>query len=117
MVLGVDDAEVDPSITDQPVAVSGFGDADALAGQGLADEDGPATPLDLAAGPHATHGMTGVVPGLGQRLVGPLEVVVMAKGIEAGLLFLGVGRRRTGRRLLQGSVEALMAPVLPKNSP
>ena len=33
MVLGVDDAEVDPGITDQPVAVSSFGDADALAGQ------------------------------------------------------------------------------------
>lgn len=36
----------------------------------------------------------------------------MAKGIEAGLLFLGVGRRRTGCCLLQGSMEALMAPVL-----
>jgi hypothetical protein len=41
----------------------------------------------------------------------------MAKGIEASLLFLGVGRRRTGCFLLQGSVEALMAPVLLKNSP
>ena len=128
----IDDAEIDFGVTHQPITVSGLGDADGFASQGLAYKYGAATPLDLTAGSHAPHGVAGVVPRLSEllwvmagrglidtgrrfladRLVRAMVVVVIAESIEALLLFAWARCRRPGGLLLQGSVEALMTAVL-----
>ena len=53
--LSVEQSEIDAGEARDPVAGVGFGDADALAGQGLADEDLFATPLDAAVGADPAH--------------------------------------------------------------
>jgi len=42
--FGVDDGEIDLGIGNEPVSVFGLGDAEALSGEGLADEDVGAGP-------------------------------------------------------------------------
>ena len=55
--LAIDDAEVAIGKADQPIAGLGFGDADRLARQCIAEKDQIAAPFDLAAGADATDGM------------------------------------------------------------
>src|SRR5467141_3944633 len=50
--LRMDVSELDLGIAHQPVAALGFGDADRLADQRLADEDQLARPFDLAVAAH-----------------------------------------------------------------
>ena len=48
--LAADDGELDIGKADQPIAGFGFGDADRLAGQRLAEEEQIAAPFDLTVG-------------------------------------------------------------------
>src|SRR6201995_204201 len=95
-------------------ALIAFGDAHDFAGQGLADEYGFAPPSDLAGGVDASDLVMGVVPRalhpggpragggapdarrrpLLQRLVRTLLAEVLAKPVEALLLFARAQRRR-----------------------
>src|ERR1700736_2008980 len=68
--LAVDDAELDIGKADEPVTGFGFGDADRLAGQRLAEKDQLAAPFDLAIGAHSPQRVLGVVP----RLLNPPRV-------------------------------------------
>ena len=104
--LFIDGSQIDVGVAHDPVAGMGFGYADGLAGEDFADEDEFSAPFDLAAGPHASFGVIGVVPGLRQiarpgpgawaverggrllieRLMGAIVVEVMPEVVEARLL-------------------------------
>ena len=58
----VDQPEIDGGEADDPVAILGFGDADGLPGERLADENKIAAPLDLAGGPDPPGRVIRVVP-------------------------------------------------------
>src|SRR5215469_8145757 len=58
----VDDPQVDIGKPDEPVAGFGFGNADGLADQRLAEKNHGAAPTDLAIAAHLAHGVIGVVP-------------------------------------------------------
>ncbi len=118
--------------------VAGFevDDTDKLTGKGLADENDAALPLDLACVAHAPDLMIGIIPGipeairhgfrrrcvklrrgpLTQGFVRALLVVVPAEGVEAGLLFVGIARRRTRGLRLQGAMHPLMAAIVLRRS-
>ena len=59
----IDDPEVDLGEADQPIAGLGFGDADGLADQRLAEEDHLAAPADLAIAADLAHRVIGIIPG------------------------------------------------------
>src|SRR5580698_5498073 len=101
-------------------------------GQGLADEHAFAAPSDLAGGAHTSDLVMGIVPGvvdprwhrpgrgapdlrgrrLLQRLVRTLLVEVLAKHVEAQLLFARARRSRLRRLGLQRAVHPLVLAVV-----
>src|SRR5580704_263533 len=98
--------------THDVMALVAFGEADDFAGQGLADEYAFAAPSDFAEAVDASDFVMGVVPRvvdprrrpLLQRLVRTLLVEVLAKHVEALLLFARAQRRRLRRLLRQRAV-------------
>jgi hypothetical protein len=50
--------------SEKPITGFGFGDADWLSDQRLAEEDYVAAPADLAIAAHLAHVVIGIVPGL-----------------------------------------------------
>jgi len=70
--LRMDVAQFDISVTHQPVAALGLGDADRLADQCLADKDQLARPIDLTGAAHAAHrNVIAIVPILDPIRIGP----------------------------------------------
>src|SRR6266481_7504304 len=97
----VDDAKVDFGETDQPIAGFGFGDADRLAGQRLAEEDQIAAPFDLAVGTHPAHRVLGVVP----RLLDPARIRPQRRAEAAG-------RRHLAERFVRAMVVKIVAEAV-----
>ena len=58
----VDDPEINVGKPDEPVAGFGFGNADGLADERLAEKNPGAAPTDLAIGAQLAHGVISVVP-------------------------------------------------------
>src|SRR5690348_7157119 len=134
--LAVDEADIEVAEAHDMVAGFELGDADEFADQGLAEEEALAAPGDLARAAHAPDLVIGVIPGildtirhgarrgcieccwgpLPQRFVRPLLVVVMAEGVEAGLLCGRRYRRRTRGLRLQRAMHALVAGVVLRRS-
>ena len=122
--------------THDVMALVAFGEAHDFAGQGLADEYAFAAPSDLAGGVDASDFVMGVVPGvvdpgghrprggapdsrrrpLLQRLVRTLLVEVLAKHVEALLLFARAQRRRSRRLLRQRAVHPLVSTIVLRRS-
>ena len=118
--------------SDGPETVVLWDQANGLAREGLAHVDGVPSPLDLSVGPHPSHRHLGlvlwradsirvapqrkpVVTGrrlLSQRLMGPILVVGLAKGVKGSLLPPGRRQRWTGGLRLQRSMEPFQASVL-----
>jgi len=63
-VIAVDGAEIASEEADEMAAAFLLGQADELAGKGLADEDLLTAPFDIARRPHTAHVVRGVVPGV-----------------------------------------------------
>src|SRR5271155_4962564 len=132
----IDHAEVAMAETHNVIALVALGEADHFAGQGLADEYAFAAPSDLAAGVDAPDLVMGVVPGVAdprghrprggapdscrrpllQRLVRTLLVEVLAKHIEALLLFARAERRWLRRLLRQRAVHPLVSTIVLRRS-
>src|SRR5271167_2577981 len=130
--LPVDNTEIDFGEADQPVANLGFGNADRLADQRLAEEDHVAAPTDLAIAADLAHGVIGIVPGLlnligigsrrgpiaargrhlAERLVRAIVVEIVAEAVEARLLFGRRGGRWTRGLRLERGMHALVTPIL-----
>src|SRR5271155_749810 len=132
----IDHAEVAMAETHNVIALVALGEADHFAGQGLADEYAFAAPSDLAGGVDASDLVMGVAPGvvdprghrprggapdsrrrpLLQRLVRTLLVEVLAKHIEALLLFARAERRWLRRLLRQRAVHPLVSTIVLRRS-
>src|SRR5713101_4580263 len=137
-VLGsvINGAKLDVGEVDTPIAALGLSDADGLAAESLADEDVLATPLDLAIVADAADGefgsvgrlidpigiaaRRGVVVARGglltQGFVGPIVVEVAAEAIEARLLLVKRGGRRTSGLGFERAMHALVPSVLLRRS-
>ena len=122
--------------THDVMALVAFGEADDFAGQGLADEYAFAAPSDFAGVVDASDLVMGVVPRvvdprghrprggaadsrrrpLLQRLVRTLLVEVLAKHVEALLLFARAQRRRLRRLLRQRAVHPLVSTIVLRRS-
>src|SRR3990167_1676305 len=130
--VAVDEDEGDVGEADEPVAVVAFAHPDGFADQRFRDEHQTAAPPDLAGRTHAANLLVGTIARvletltegarrgavevdrrlLAERLMRPLDVVLLAEPVEVALLLARGRSRRIASLGLERSVHPLMAAVL-----